>query len=98
MGVGIYNKLKKSFKAIGQRISGFAKRAINAIPKVVDVGKKVIGAVSPILSTAIPGAGPVLNAINRGLDYADRIGKGLSAQRKLATNQQIGRSLIPELE
>ena len=60
MGIGIFNKLKKAFKSIGQRIGGFAKKAVAALPKVADVGHKVIGAVSPILSTTFPGTAPIL--------------------------------------
>ena len=86
MGIGIWNKLKKSMKMIGERIGGFAKKALVALPKVVDVGKKVIGAVSPILTTALPGSGLVLNGINKGLDYAGRFGN------------TIGKSLIKELD
>lgn len=91
MGVGLYNKLKKAFKAIGQRIGGFAKKAMNVMPKVVDVGKKVIGAVSPILSNAIPGSGLVLNGIDKGLDFVGNFSKGLRGNG-------IGKSLIKEID
>ena len=86
MAAGIFNKLKKAFKAIGQRIGGFAKKAINALPKVAEVGHQVISKVSPILSNVIPGAAPVLNMIDKGLGVASRFGNS------------IGRSLIKELD
>lgn len=85
MGVGIFNKIKKAFKTIGGKIGTFAKGLVRALPKVVDVGKKVIGAVSPIIGTAFPPAGAVLGTIDKGLDYVGKIGG-------------IGRSLIPELK
>ena len=90
MGIGIFNKLKKALKSVGQRVGGFMTKAIAALPKVAEVGKKVVGAVSPILSTAIPGAGVVLDGINRGLDYAGKFGN--------AFGNRIGRTLIPELK
>ena len=94
MGIGIYNKLKKAFKAVGQRIGGFAKKAVVALPKIADVGHKVIGAVSPILSTAFPGTGPILNTIDKGLNY---VGK-FASNNSLRGKSGIGRSLIPELD
>ena len=92
MGVGIFNKLKKAFKSVGQRIGGFAKKAINSLPKIAEVGKQVVGAVSPILSNVIPGSNIVFNGINKGLDVAERIGK------TFGNINGIGRSLIPELK
>ena len=55
-------------------MGAFAKRFVNELPKVVDVGKKVIGAVSPIISTEFPPAAPVLGAINTGLNTIGKIG------------------------
>ena len=66
MGVGIFNKIKKAFKAVGGKIGSFAKRLVHELPKVVDVEKKAIGAISPIISTAFPPTAPVLRAINTG--------------------------------
>ena len=85
MGIGIFNKIKKAFKAVGGKIGSFAKRLVHELPKVVDVGKKVIGAVSPIISTAFPPAAPVLGAINTGLNTIGKIGS-------------FGRSLIDEVK
>ena len=90
MGVGLFNKLKKLFKGVGQRIAGFASKAIKALPQIAEVGKKVVGAVSPIVSNVIPGSKFVFNAIDKGLDYAGKFGN-------MFNNQRIGRSLIPEV-
>ena len=91
MGIGVWNKLKKSMKALGQRIGGFAHKAVLALPKVIDVGKKVIGAVNPILSTALPGSGLVLNTIDKGLSYAGKFANSIN-------KSGIGKSLIHELD
>lgn len=85
MGVGFWNKLKKGMKMFGERIGGFAKKAINALPKVAEVGHQVISKVSPILSNVIPGAGAVLNTIDNGLSYVSKFGK-------------VGKSLIHEVD
>ena len=97
MGIGIYNKLKKAFKSIGQRIAGFAKKAVVALPKIADVGHKMIGAVSPILSTTFPGSGPVLNAIDKGLNYVSKFSNANMRGKGNVLNG-IGKSLIPELD
>ena len=107
MGIGIYNKLKKAFKSIGERIGGFAKKAVMALPKVADVGHKVIGAVSPILSTTFPGSAPILNTIDKGLNYVSKFAsKGFGNESRdanasfnsLRGKSGIGKSLIPELD
>ena len=98
MGIGIYNKLKKAFKSIGQRIAGFAKKAVASLPKVADVGHKVIGAVSPILSTAFPGTGPILNTIDKGLNYVGKFASNANMRGKNNILNGIGKSLIPELD
>ena len=98
MGIGIYNKLKKAFKSIGQRIAGFAKKAVVALPKVADFGHKMIGAVSPIISTTFPGTGPVLNAIDKGLNYVGKFASNNSLRGKNNILNGIGKSLIPELD
>ena len=56
---------------------------VKAIPKVVDVGKKVVGAVKPILGS-IPIVGEAVNTIDTGLNFADRVGR-------------VGKSLIDEV-
>ena len=111
MGIGIYNKLKKAMKSIGQRIAGFAKKAVASLPKIADVGHKVIGAVSPILSTTFPGTAPILNTIDKGLNYVSKFAsKGFGNESRDANasfaNMRgkgnvlngIGKSLIPELD
>ena len=90
MAVGIFNKLKKSFKALGSRINGFAKRTLTKLPEIVDTGKKILGAVSPILTNVMPGSGLVLNGLNRGLDFASKF------SNKYDANKGIGKSLISE--
>ena len=85
MAAGIFNKLKKAFKSIGQRIGGFAKKAINALPKIAEVSHEVVSKVSPILTNVIPGSGVVLNTIDKGLNYVSKFGK-------------IGKSLIHEVD
>ena len=92
MAVGIFNKLKKSFKALGQRIGGFAKRAVAALPQIASVGKQVIGAVSPILTNVLPGSGIVLNGLNKTLDYAAKFGQTFSGKNN------IGKSLLSEID
>ena len=74
MGVGIFNKIKKAFKAVGGKIGSFAKRVVNALPKVVDVGKQIMDRVKPI-TQFIPGVGQVVDFVDRGLSYADTAGK-----------------------
>ena len=91
MGVGLYNKLKKAFKAIGERVGIFAKKAMNALPKIASVGHDVISKVSPILSNVIPGSGLVLNTIDNGLSYANKFANSLR-------NNGIGKSLIKEID
>lgn len=97
MAVGIFNKLKKSFKALGSRINGFAKRTLTKLPEIVDTGKKILGAVSPILTNVMPGSGLVLNGLNRGLDYIGKFGETFSGN-KYNANKGIGKSLISELD
>ena len=71
MGIGIFNKIKKAFKTVGRKVGDFVK---NKLPGVIDVGKKIIGAVKPVVS-AIPGVSNVVNAIDTGLNIANNAGK-----------------------
>lgn len=81
MGIGIFKKIKNAFKTVGNKIGSFVK---NTLPKVVDVGKKVVGAIKPI-TNFIPGVSNVVNAIDTGLNIADKAGT-------------IGRSLMNEVK
>lgn len=81
MAPGIFKKLKNAFKTIGHKIGSFVK---NKLPGVIDTGKKVIGAIKPV-TEFIPGVGSVVNAIDTGLNYADKVGK-------------IGRSILDEVK
>ena len=83
MGIGIFKKMKNAFKTVGNKLGNFARNVVKTIPKVVDVGKKVTKAVKPILGS-IPIVGEAVNAIDTGLNVADRVGK-------------IGKSLINEV-
>lgn len=72
MAPGIFNKLKKFAKNVGKKI-------VKALPKIIDTGKKVVKAVKPVLGS-IPIASNIVNAIDTGLNVADkgyRIGKSL---------------------
>ncbi|WP_334087008.1 hypothetical protein [Helicobacter typhlonius] len=84
MGVGIFKKMKNAFKTVGHKLGNFAKNVVKNIPKVVDVGKKVVGAVKPILG-GIPIVGEAVNAIDTGLNVVSGVGK-------------IGRSIIDEVK
>lgn len=104
MGIGIYNKLKKAMKSIGERIGGFTKKALSSLPQIASVGKQMIGAVSPILSTTFPGSKPILNTIDKGLDYVGQFGntfsKGFRGSGGIGKGigNGIGKSLINELD
>lgn len=91
MAAGVYNKLKKAMKAIGQRVGMFTKKALQSLPKIAEVGHEVISKVSPILSTALPGSGLVLNTIDNGLKYASKFANSIN-------KTGIGKSLIHELD
>lgn len=84
MGVGIFKKMKNAFKSVGHKLGNFAKNVVKNIPKVVDVGKKVVGVVKPILG-GIPIVGEAVNAIDTGLNVVSGVGK-------------IGRSIIDEVK
>ena len=77
MAPGIFNKLKKFAKNVGKKI-------VKALPKIIDTGKKVVKAVKPVLGS-IPVVGEVVNAIDTGLNVADR-------------GMKIGKSLIDEVK
>ena len=83
MGIGIFKKMKNAFKSVGDKLGNFARNVVKTIPKVVDLGKKVVGAVKPILGS-IPIVGEAVNAIDTGLNIADRVGR-------------VGKSLIDEV-
>ena len=96
MAIGIYNKLKKAMKQIGSKVHSFAKRALTAMPQIVDTGRKIIGAVSPVLTSTIPGSGLILNGLNRGLDYIDKFSNTFGKHN--TSNNRIGKSLINEID
>lgn len=77
MGIGIFNKIKNGLRNIGSKI-------INAIPKVVNVGKTIIDKVKPITSM-IPGVGSVVDTIDKGLSMAGKVG-------------EVGRSLLGDVK
>ena len=84
MGIGIFKKMKNAFKSVGHKLGNLAKNAVKSIPKVVNVGKKVVGAIRPILGN-IPIVGEAVNAIDTGLNVVDNVGR-------------IGRSIIDEVK
>ncbi len=83
MGIGIFKKMKNAFKSVGNTIKNVATKVGKALPKVVEVGKRVTNAVKPVLGE-IPLIGDAVRAIDTGLNYAN---KGL----------KIGKSLIDEV-
>ena len=89
MGVGIFKKMKDAFKSVGHKLGNFAKNVVKALPKVVNVGKKVVGAVKPILGS-IPIVGEAVNAIDTGLNIAGSVGSPFASL--------TGRSLIDEVK
>lgn len=49
MGIGIFKKMKNAFKSVGNTIKNIASKVGKALPKVIDVGKKITSTVRPIL-------------------------------------------------
>ena len=79
MGVGVFNKIKKAVKSVGGKLKNFAKKAVKALPKIINTGKMIIDKVKPAVQF-IPGVNEVVNAIDTGLNYADKgykIGKSI---------------------
>lgn len=83
MGIGIFKKMKNAFKSVGSKIGNIAKNVVKALPKVVETGRNILDKVKPVAGL-IPGVGNVINAIDTGLNVADKAGR-------------IGRSLINEV-
>ena len=75
--------MKNAFKSVGSKIGNIAKNVVKALPKVVETGRNILDKVKPVAGL-IPGVGNVINAIDTGLNVADKAGR-------------IGRSLINEV-
>ncbi|KAK8845646.1 hypothetical protein M9Y10_020564 [Tritrichomonas musculus] len=84
MAAGLFNKIKKTLKSVGGKIKNFAKKAVKSIPKIIDTGKMIIDKVKPAVQF-IPGVGEVVNAIDTGLNYANK-------------GYKIGKSILDEVK
>ena len=74
MGIGIFNKIKNGFAKFAKTVKDTAKKVVEKLPQVVNVGRQIIDRVKPITGL-IPGVGQVVDFVDRGLSYADTAGK-----------------------
>ena len=74
MGIGIFKKIKNGFTKLANKVKNTAKKVVEKLPQVVNVGRQIIDKVKPITGL-IPGVGQVVDFVDRGLSYADKAGK-----------------------
>ena len=74
MGIGIFKKIKNGFTKFAKTVKDTAKKVVEKLPQVVNVGRQIIDRVKPITGL-IPGVGQVVDFVDRGLSYADTAGK-----------------------
>ena len=74
MGIGIFKKIKNGFRKVGSTLRNVAQRVVDKLPTVVNVGRQIIDRVKPIAGL-IPGAGGLLDTIDRGLGTVGKAGE-----------------------